>query len=337
MATSKPPKSPDKVTPPQNKSYRRARGNNGSYRNEQNENSAFQGNHKEGRVNKQVAVSKALSKLLRHAANEAGLKLDSEAYARVDQVLQWQRLKSLHVTFADIQKVVNEDVKNRFSLKSNSAIADSESNDPSDWVIRANQGHSINVDSAKIHIPITIEMNNIPEIVVHGTYYYFYSAIIKSGGLSRMTRTHIHFSDGKQREGQKVVSGMRKDAELLIYINIRASIEDGILWWLSDNGVVLTEGDDKGLLPLKYFKRVVAKNSDIGILMEDGVETKKLPESQEFKIPMGKMHKVNNRRAGVNPKRRENYNISHLHEPVLDITCLRDDMATLSLQEPLDK
>jgi hypothetical protein len=40
-----------------------------------------------GEMNREVAVSKALSKLLRHAAVDAGLKLDPEGFARVDQVV----------------------------------------------------------------------------------------------------------------------------------------------------------------------------------------------------------------------------------------------------------
>lgn len=40
-----------------------------------------------GGMNREVAISKALSKLLRHAAEDVGLKLDSEGYARVDEVV----------------------------------------------------------------------------------------------------------------------------------------------------------------------------------------------------------------------------------------------------------
>jgi hypothetical protein len=37
--------------------------------------------------NKEVLISKALSRLLRHAAGDAGVKLDSEGYARLDEVV----------------------------------------------------------------------------------------------------------------------------------------------------------------------------------------------------------------------------------------------------------
>jgi hypothetical protein len=40
-----------------------------------------------GAMNREVAVSKALSKLLRHAAEDVGLKLDAEGYARLDDVV----------------------------------------------------------------------------------------------------------------------------------------------------------------------------------------------------------------------------------------------------------
>jgi hypothetical protein len=39
--------------------------------------------------NRETQVSKALSKLLRHAAPDAGVKLDSEGYGRLDQVVSW--------------------------------------------------------------------------------------------------------------------------------------------------------------------------------------------------------------------------------------------------------
>lgn len=45
------------------------------------------GGGKGGEMNREVAVSKALSKLLRHAAEEVGLAMDAEGFARVDHVV----------------------------------------------------------------------------------------------------------------------------------------------------------------------------------------------------------------------------------------------------------
>ncbi|TVY38069.1 tRNA 2'-phosphotransferase [Lachnellula subtilissima] len=227
-----------------------------------------------GPQNKEMQISKALSKLLRHAAADAGLKLDSEGFGRLDQVMKWPRLASLKVTFADIQDVVSDNEKQRFSMKPNPALEsppDPKSEDPSDWVIRANQGHSIAIESAALLVPITLEAGNVPEIVVHGTYFAFYQAIIESGGLKKMSRNHIHMSTGLPEDKQGVISGMRKDAEVLIYVDIQE------------------KGDENGVLSTKYFKKVVGRKLDVGTLWEDGEKIAELPESvRKTRPPQGK-------------------------------------------------
>ena len=45
-------------------------------------------------MNREVAVSKALSKLLRHAAEDVGVTLDGEGFARLDQVVSLPALLS---------------------------------------------------------------------------------------------------------------------------------------------------------------------------------------------------------------------------------------------------
>jgi hypothetical protein len=50
-----------------------------------------------GEMNREVAISKGLSKLLRHAAEEAGLKLDEQGFARVDEVVCIVSLQSLAI------------------------------------------------------------------------------------------------------------------------------------------------------------------------------------------------------------------------------------------------
>ncbi|KFY50641.1 hypothetical protein V496_09258, partial [Pseudogymnoascus sp. VKM F-4515 (FW-2607)] len=72
-----------------------------------------------GGQSRDVQVSKALSKLLRHDAVKMGLELDDEGFAGVDEVLQWNRLKSLKVTFDDILTAVSDNSKQRFALKLN--------------------------------------------------------------------------------------------------------------------------------------------------------------------------------------------------------------------------
>jgi 2'-phosphotransferase len=50
--------------------------------------------------------------------------------------------------------------------------------------------------------------------------------------------------------------GMRQSAQVLIYIDMQKALEAGISFFLSENGVVLTEGDARGFLSPEYFLRV---------------------------------------------------------------------------------
>ena len=51
--------------------------------------------------------------------------------------------------------------------------------------------------------------------------------------------------------------GMRSSSKILIYIDVQKALAAGIKFWLSDNGVVLTAGDETGLLSKRFFDRVV--------------------------------------------------------------------------------
>lgn len=176
---------------------------------------------------------------------------------------------------------------------------------PSYWLIRANQGHSIKLESEDLLAPITLDDDgaSIPPVIVHGTYFSFWPRIVESGGLRRMNRNHVHCSTGLpssngSSSAAEVISGMRHDAELLVYIDVRRSLEDGAMkWWKSDNGVVLTEGmGEKGLVPVKYFKEVVGRQQQqkreedivVGTLWKDGVWVADLPESVKSRPPPSK-------------------------------------------------
>jgi len=64
-------------------------------------------------------------------------------------------------------------------------------------------------------VPV-LHASEIPTII-HGTYFKNWTKI-KTEGLSRMNRLHIHFSPGELGDTQ-VISGMRSSCELYIYID----------------------------------------------------------------------------------------------------------------------
>ena len=216
--------------------------------------------------------------------------------------LQWRPLRSLSPTFTEIASVVRDNDKQRFTLKpdpSTNPSLDETSTDPADWLIRANQGHSIKIENEGLLKPLALPSADgsplpegsvaVPETVVHGTYYAFWPRIVESGGLRPMGRNHVHFSIGLPEDEAGVISGMRKDAELLVYVDVAASMKEaGIKWWMSDNGVVLTEGAEEGLVPAKFFREVVGRTQGVGLLWRDGEWVSDLPGGIKIRVPQGK-------------------------------------------------
>jgi 2'-phosphotransferase len=237
--------------------------------------------------------------------------------------MQWPRLRSLNPTVAEIREEVATNAKQRFSMKPNpdeSISSNTSEDEAAHWVIRANQGHTIQLASEALYTPITLEAGNTPDVVVHGTYFAFWPAIIASGGLKKMGRTHVHFGTGlpdgdDAKKGQahneadeedaassvngsapKVISGMRSDAEILVFIDINRALRDSaenpgadeIKWWLSENNVVLTEGNADGIVPLKYFKEVRGRRQGVGLLWKDGGKVADLPDGIVARVPHGK-------------------------------------------------
>ncbi|KAK1751730.1 KptA family-domain-containing protein [Echria macrotheca] len=256
-----------------------------------------------GSKSREVDLSRALSRLLRHQAENAGIKLDGQGFAPLDRVLQWGPLQSLSPSFAEILALVNSSDKQRFALKPKGIKGEEKSTDPKDWLIRANQGHSIKLESdGGLLRPIALPDAEggdlpdgavpIPEVVVHGTYFAFWPRIVESGGLKPMGRNHVHFSTGLPEDSEAgVVSGMRRDAQVLVFVDVEASMrgEEGLKWWVSDNGVVLTEGrEGDGVVPVKYFKEVRGRAQGVGVLWRDGEWVADLPEGVRAGVPMGK-------------------------------------------------
>lgn len=104
--------------------------------------------------------------------------------------------------------------------------------------IRANQGHSINVDlKLKLKLP--------PEILFHGTATKNIDSI-KQNGLLKQNRHHVHLSSDTET-AKKV--GMRYGKPIILKIEAGSMHADGIKFYLSENGVWLTEKVDT-----KYIK-----------------------------------------------------------------------------------
>ncbi|CAH2057885.1 unnamed protein product [Thlaspi arvense] len=193
------------------------------------------------------ALGRLLTRILRHMATELSLNMRGDGFVKVEDLLLLDLKTSVNVplkshTVDEIREAVRRDNKQRFSLIE----------DNGELLIRANQGHSITtVESEKLLKPI-LSPEEAP-VCVHGTYMKNLESILASG-LKRMNRLHVHFSCGLPTDGE-VISGMRRNVNVLIFLDIKKALEDGIAFYISDNKVILTEGIN-GVVPVDYFQKI---------------------------------------------------------------------------------
>ena len=168
------------------------------------------------------SIGRSLSYMLRHKPEKFNIKLDKNGWGNVEEILS-----VLDISIETLDEIVETNNKKRFSY------------DTDKTNIRANQGHSIDVDvELKKCVP--------PFILYHGTKSEFVDSILKDG-LKSMNRKHVHLSPDKATATN--VAGRRNGDDVILEISARHMYVDKIDIYLSVNGVYLV---DK-VLP-KYIK-----------------------------------------------------------------------------------
>lgn len=97
-----------------------------------------------------VTISKFLAKHLRHAPEALGLTLQLGGWVSVDDLLTASERVGFAISYDDLVECVETNDKKRFSF------------DETGDLIRANQGHSVEVD-------LQLEQKEPPEDLFHGT------------------------------------------------------------------------------------------------------------------------------------------------------------------------
>lgn len=171
--------------------------------------------------NTDTKISKYLSYLLRHKPEVIGLKMDKNGWVLVDELIEKSEIK---LNKEVIEKIVKNSDKQRFELK--------------DGKIRANQGHSIDVD-------VELVAKEPPEILYHGTATRFLENILKEGLLPQ-SRQYVHLS---KDEYTAIKVGQRHGKATVLEIRALEMFKDGYKFFLSKNGVWLTKS-----VPVKYIR-----------------------------------------------------------------------------------
>jgi putative RNA 2'-phosphotransferase len=175
-----------------------------------------------------VKISKYLSKHLRHEPQRIGLKLAPGGWVSVDELLAACKNHSLPINPAELKEVVDNNDKKRFSF------------DETGSLIRANQGHSVEVD-------LQLEAVVPPDVLYHGTGHGAVEAILREG-LRKMSRHHVHLSTDITT-AKKV--GTRHGRPVVFTVDAAAMHEEGYTFYCSENGVWLVDN-----VPPEYLQQL---------------------------------------------------------------------------------
>lgn len=164
------------------------------------------------------SISKFLSLVLRHEPGKIGITLDENGWTDCGTLIEAAARNGRKFSRAQLLEVVTTNDKQRFSFSDDGLR------------IRANQCHSVKVDLA-------LEPQAPPGVLHHGTVAKFIDAI-RSGGLQKGERNHVHLSRD-MLTATKV--GERRGQPVILSIRAAEMAASGHAFYLSANGVWLTD------------------------------------------------------------------------------------------------
>lgn len=173
-------------------------------------------------------LSVFISLVLRHKPDAVGINLDEHGWANVEELIDGINNTGRKINMEVLEEIVRTDNKQRYSFNEDKTL------------IRANQGRSIPVD-------VELKEQEPPEFLYHGTADRFIKAITTEG-LKPMSRLYVHLS--KDIETANKV-GKRHGKPVILKVHSGQMYQDGIKFYLSENGVWLTENVD-----VKYIEKI---------------------------------------------------------------------------------
>ena len=177
-------------------------------------------------MGKNDKLSIYLSYILRHKPEEAFVHMAKGGWVNVEHLIKGINKNGFYIDMKILEEIVNTDAKKRYSFNEDKTR------------IRANQGHSIDIDMG-------FENQKPPMILYHGTATKNIDSI-NAEGIKRMKRQFIHLSTGFV---QAMTVGERHGYACVYVVNAQEMYEDGYEFYCAGNGVWLTD-----YVPVKYIK-----------------------------------------------------------------------------------
>ena len=169
-------------------------------------------------------TSRYISLILRHKPETIDISLDEHGWANVKDLINGVN-QQYDFDMATLEKIVATDNKQRYSFNEDKTK------------IRANQGHSVDVD-------VELEEVKPPEYLWHGTGRKYIDGIMKDGLIPK-SRLYVHLSDSYSTA---VNVGRRHGEPVVLGIWAGDMYRDGYKFYRSKNGVWLVKH-----VPVEYF------------------------------------------------------------------------------------
>lgn len=170
-------------------------------------------------------TSKYISLILRHKPETIGINLDEHGWANVKELIDGVN-KTHRLDMELLEEIVETDDKQRYSFNEDKTK------------IRANQGHSVDVD-------VELEEAVPPELLWHGTGIKYMKSIDVEG-LVPKSRLYVHLSSDPNTA---IEVGKRHGVPAIYCIDALRMHSDGYKFYKSKNGVWLTKH-----VPTEYFR-----------------------------------------------------------------------------------
>lgn len=169
-------------------------------------------------------TSKYISLILRHKPETIGITLDEHGWANVKDLIKGVN-KTHKLDMEMLEEIVATDDKQRYSFNEDKTL------------IRANQGHSVDVD-------VELEEAMPPEYLWHGTGTKYVESIRKTGLIPK-SRLYVHMSESYMTA---MDTGARHGKPMVFCVKAEDMYKDGYKFYKSKNGVWLTK-----FVPVEYL------------------------------------------------------------------------------------
>lgn len=163
-------------------------------------------------------ISRFLSLVLRHQPETIGITLTEDGWTNVDELIAAINRHGQELDFEALEHVVETNDKKRFAFSDDGEM------------IRANQGHSVEVDLGYQPTPP-------PEILYHGSVAKFLPSI-RENGIHKGQRHHVHLSASLEVAN---TVGKRRGQPVILTVRSSDMHAAGHIFNISANGVWLTD------------------------------------------------------------------------------------------------